>query len=238
MTDSPITSDGHKPITSAQRKTMRSRIYGLADTAVAELGLTREEYQTFWGHPNLKEDMIAFVRDHSSVDPRYEFFVDLGEIVVPSDYVHETHLDLFGTANWAAFYYYNEGITSANFAEKASVKLEPGRRLHVTAYRIKKGTVVTSTDNLAFLKKKRSVLTGVHGNSLVWQQKRVLLPKGLWYLSFDERDALWVDARGGHRVSSLDVDSGGDFDFNLGHFENGWGGGNVLLVFRDVSLEA
>lgn len=237
MTDSPITSDNHKPITSAQRKTMRSRLYGLADVAVAELGLTREEYQALWEHPSLKEDMIAFVREHAVNDPRYEFLADLGEIVVPDDYVHETRLDLFGAANRAAFYNYNEGITSANFA-KASTRLEPGRRLHVTAYRVKKGCVVTSTDNRDFLKKKRSVLTGAHGNSLVWEQKRDVLPKDLWHLSFDEEDTLWVDAHGDRRVSSVSVNSHGGSNFHLGNFERDWGDGDVLLVFRDVSLEA
>lgn len=237
MTDSPVTSDNDKPITSAQRKTMRSRLYGVADSAVAELGLTREEYQTLWTHPSLKEDMIAFVREHAGIDLRYEFLIDLGEIVVPSNYVHETRLDLFGTAN-PVLNCCNEYITSANWA-KASTRLEPGRRLHVTAYCFKEGAVVTSPEILDFLRKKRSVLTGAHGNSLVWEQKRDLLPGGKWYLSFDEKDALGVNARGEHVVSFLHIRYwGGDFRFGLTDFEDLAPLGILaVFVFNDVSLE-
>ena len=40
-------------------------------------------------------------------------------------------------------------------------------------------------------------------------------------------------AGGNHRVSNVNANSDGDFNFNLGNFENDWDDNNSLLVFRD-----
>lgn len=235
MTVSPITSESHKPISSSQKKSMRTFMTGAVDKAVVQLGLTRQGYENLRGHPDLQSRLIELIRDCSGSDPRYQFLANLGEIVVLEDFDHDTYLDTFGAAHKGDFYYYNEALTSANFT-KATTRLMPGRRLQVDAYRIK--TRVTSVDNLAFLASQGSVLTGAQGAGLVWQQKRAQLPKGYWYASFDEKEALWKDADGSHRVPGVYAGSGGDFSFDLGGFGDDWGGESVLLVFRDVPLDA
>lgn len=165
-------------------------------------------------------------------DPRYEHLIDLGEIVVPANYQHATYLAKFRKGNKEKFYYFNDAAIDRNYAN-ASTKLMPGRRLQVDAYCIK--TRVTSVDNLAFLASQGSVLTGAQGAALVFEQKRSLLPKERWYVSFDEREALWKDAGGRHRVPYVNASSDGDFSFDLGYFGGDWGAEYVLLVFRDVA---
>ncbi|MBU4284801.1 hypothetical protein KKF60_01645, partial [Patescibacteria group bacterium] len=85
----------------------------------------------------------------------------------------------------------------------------------------------------AFLKTQNVVLTGAQGVSLVFEQKREDLPKGYWYVSFDEKEALWKDADGSHRVPHVRRYSGGDWYFDLGTFENVWYNDHCLLCFCD-----
>src|SRR3989344_4552283 len=80
---------------------------------------------------------------------------------------------------------------------KATTKLVPGQRLKVAIYDIT--TRVTSGDNLKFIASQCGILTGAHGASLVWDQRRDELPKGRWYVSFDRKEVLWKDADGYHR---------------------------------------
>ena len=170
-------------------------------------------------------------------DSRYLFVKEI-EIVVPDNYQHETRLDHFRAEHRTAFYGYNDAITDANFSPKATTKLVPGQRLKVAIFDIKKNQTVTSDDNLKFIRSKNGILTGAHGSSLVWEQRREELPKRRWYVSFDEKDVLWKDADGDHRVSDVYAGSDGGFHFNLGDFEGGWDGNDSLLVFRDEFLEA
>lgn len=41
------------------------------------------------------------------------------------------------------------------------------------------------------------------------------------------------DADGNHRVPNVNANSDGDFNFNLGNFENVWNDNNALLCFRN-----
>jgi hypothetical protein len=87
---------------------------------------------------------------------------------------------------------------------------------------------------MGFLKKMNAIHTGAQGASLVYQQKKDLLPKGYWYCSFDEKSRLWKDADGRRRVPFVYAHSGGDFGFRLGYFEGDWGDGSCVLCFCDV----
>lgn len=237
MTVSPITFEGNRPISSGQRKTMRSFMYGTVDKAAAELGLTRRSYQNLLGHPALQAKMTELVRECSGIDPRYEFLADLGEILVPDGYDHDTYLDRFIAENGRAFHDLDDGLNSENFA-KATVKLAAGRRLNVECWHIK--TRVTSEDNLRFLVAQGSVLAGANGAALVFEQKRNLLPKNCWHVSFDEKDALWKGSSSRHQVPILgNMPIGGlyfIFAFKCCCFEDSsWDHDCSLLVFRDVS---
>lgn len=156
-------------------------------------------------------------------------------IVVPVDYKHTTRLASFSKEHRKEFYYYNDTLTDANFA-KATTKLEPGRKLKVKVMQIK-GTV-TSEDCMTYLRSQKAVLVGAQGVSLVYEQKKDELPADRWAASFDEKDSLWEDAAGYHRVPNVGCYSDGDFEFNLGKFESDWRDGSCLLCFCDESSDA
>lgn len=164
---------------------------------------------------------------------KFALLVDLGIITVPDDYVHDKRLTTFGKQNRKKFYYYNDEITDKNFPNPTRV-LKPGDKLRVRAFKQVVGGTTTSEERMAFLATQKAIHTGAQGASLVFDQKRDKLPKGKWYASFDEKDRLWADAGGNHRVPDVYCDSDGDFRFYLGYFENVWNDGRAFLCFCDV----
>ena len=164
---------------------------------------------------------------------KFALLADLGIITVPADYDHASQLDAFMKKNRKKFYSVNENITDANFPNPSRI-LKPGDRLWVRAHKQVVSGTTTSEERMAFLATLNSHHTGAQGVSLVFEQKRDQLPKGYWYLSFDEKKRLWEDAERSHRVPEVDVGSDGDFDFDLGYFEEPWDGLDVVLSFCDV----
>lgn len=169
----------------------------------------------------------------SNTMQQFDLLVDLGIITVPDDYVHETRLTTFGEQNRKKFNYYNDEIIDKNFPNPSRI-LKPGDRLHVRAFKQAVGGTTTTAERMAFLATQKAIYTGAQGASLVFDQKRDQLPKGKWYASFDEKDRLWADAVGFHRVPRMYCDSDGDFEFSLGFFEGAWDDGNAFLCFCDV----
>ena len=163
---------------------------------------------------------------------KFGLFKDLGIITVPKDYVHNTRLASFEKENRKKFYYWNDAITDKNF-NKATTKLVAGRKFRVKIFKQIVGGTTTSEERLAFLKTQNAILVGAQGASLVFEQKREDLPKGYWYVSFDEKEALWKDADGYHRVPCLLRRSDGDWNFGLGGFGGVWGDDDCLLCFCD-----
>ncbi len=164
---------------------------------------------------------------------KFALLVDLGIITVPDDYVHEKRLTTFGKQNRKKFYYYNDEITDKNFQNPTRV-LKPGDKFRVRAFKQVVGGTTTSEERMAFLVTQKAIHTGAQGASLVFEQKRDQLPKGKWYASFDEKERLWADADGNHRVPGVSCDSDGGFRFDLGYFERVWRGVNAFLCFCDV----
>ncbi|MBU4284721.1 hypothetical protein KKF60_01825, partial [Patescibacteria group bacterium] len=134
--------------------------------------------------------------------------------------------------NRKKFYGWNDDITDENFS-KATVQLKPGQKLHVKVFKQTTSGSTTSEERLAFLKTQNVVLTGAQGVSLVFEQKREDLPKGYWYVSFDEKEALWKDAYGYHGVPHVSRYSDGGWRFSLGCFEGVWYNDHCLLCFCD-----
>ena len=118
-----------------------------------------------------------------------------------------------------------------------SAKLTPGQKLTVKVFGITER--MSSEDCLAHLKSQKAIFIGAQGVCLVFEQKREELPKGKWYISFDEKKALWKDSDGDRGVPYLGCRSDGDFYFDLGDFERDWYDGHCLLCFCDFeeSLE-
>lgn len=164
---------------------------------------------------------------------KFALFVDLGIITVPDDYDHATALKSFGKKNRKKFYYYNDAITDPNFPNPTRV-LKPGDKFRVRAWKQVVGGTTTSEERMAFLATQKAIYTGAQGASLVWDQKRDQLPKGKWCVSFDEKDRLWTDADGDHRVPLMGTHSDGDFYFDLGRFKRFWRDGNTFLCFNEV----
>jgi len=173
--------------------------------------------------------MYSAVAGGAQVDDRFEL-VNTFSIVDPQGYDPATRLDSFSKEHRKEFYYYNDAITDKNYA-KATTKLEPGRKFKVKVFQIKER--VTSEDCMAHLRSQKAVLVGAQGASLAYEQSKDQLPVSRWSVSFDEKDSLWTDADGDHRVPDLDRDSDGVFEFNLGVFEIDWNGDYCLLCFCD-----
>lgn len=151
-------------------------------------------------------------------------------VIVPDDYDHGTHLASFKKKNEKSFYYYNPDITDEHYAN-VTTKLTPGRRLMVKVFEQAVHGTTTSEERIAFLKSQKAIFTGAQGASLVWEQQRAELPKGKWYTSLDEKEALWKDADLSHRVPDVGADADDAFRFALGVFEGVWGEDNDLLCF-------
>jgi hypothetical protein len=164
---------------------------------------------------------------------KFALLVDLGTITVPNDYDHATWLALFSEKNRQKLYHYNDVITDPNFSKPSRI-LKPGDKLRVWAFKqIVPGTT-TSEERMAFLATQKAVHTGAQGASFVFEQKRDQLPKGFWYTSFDEKDRLWKDADGSHRMPYVYAYSGGGFHFDLGYFEGVWDDDDAFLCFCDI----
>ena len=162
-------------------------------------------------------------------EKKFSFLLDLGIITVPDGYNHATRLATFTAANRKKFFSFNEDVTDANFSN-AMTRLVVGRKLRVRAWKQIVGGTTTSEERMAFLAKQNSIHTGAQGLSLVFEQKRAKLPKGFWYASFDEKNALWEDADSFHYVPVLFADPGGRFAWGLGDFENPWSDDVVVFL--------
>ena len=164
---------------------------------------------------------------------KFALLVDLGILTVPDDYDHAKQLAMFMKKNRKKFYGVNDNITDANFPNPSRI-LKPGDKLRVRAFKqIVKGNT-TSEERMAFLATQKAIHTGAQGASLVFDQKRDQLPKGKWYASFDEKERLWEDADGYHKVPDVDAGSDGGPYFILGRFENVWYGVNAFFCFCDI----
>jgi hypothetical protein len=164
---------------------------------------------------------------------KFALLADLGIITVPDDYMHEKRLTTFDEQNRKKFYYYNDEITDKNFPNPTRV-LKPGDKLRVRAFKQVVDGTTTSVERMAFLATQNAIHTGAQGASLVFEEKRDQLPKRYWCASFDEKDRLWADADGRHRVPRVFCNSDGVFRFDLGSFENVWSDGSAFLCFCDV----
>lgn len=187
-----------------------------------------------------EEGVDAFLADRMEVVKRkfHQFGDDLlngkGSFTIPNDYNHETQVDTFGkkTRKIKSTYYYNDKLTSKNFS-KATNKLVPGKTYAIKMFPISES--VKSEDCLNRLKAEPgSILVGAQGVTLLQEHQPDLFPVGKWSVSFDEKDALWKDADGDHRVPFVHRYSDGDWKFFLGYFEYSWRSGHILVCFCDL----
>ncbi len=185
-----------------------------------------------------RENLLAGKKPASKPDSppappteKFSFLMDLGIVTVPAGHKHQTRLGTFRKEHGGKFYFYNDDITDENFSRPTRV-LKSGDKLHVRVFRQCVGGTTTSEERLAFLATQKAVYTGAQGASLVFEQKRDQLPKGYWYTSLDQKEAL-PRIVGYLRVPYVSRYSGGVFKFNLGYFEEVWYDVRCLLCFCD-----
>lgn len=155
------------------------------------------------------------------------------EFFVPWNYNHDTQLTTFaayrknnipclnpyGNNNMSC----HKAIADANYVNAAS-RLVPGITYNANFFEIKETKGVSIKDCLAFLESQRTIFVGPQGISLVHQltcqSRKSLFPKNRWIISFDEKDAHFVDAEGRHKVSGMMETSSGFLYFSLHDLEN------------------
>jgi hypothetical protein len=224
-------------ITEKITQDQTAQLANFVNNLIRKLDLSKDEAQKLIKDFNLaKPDLEKVFRKHAILDQRFGAALTEFVLTVPADYKHDKQLDTFAKANKKKFYSYNSDITDKNFS-KATTKLDSGKKYKVKIFPILE--TVTSEDCMSFLKSQRAILVGGQGESLVWDSNRDQLPVGKWTVSFDEKDALWIDSVGYHRVPFVFRNSDGDFFFNLGCFECEWYADYCLLCFCDEeSLDA
>ena len=227
-----------EPMTDGQRKQIKRFLEdGAAAIDVDAFGFSKEEAQQIIEKGDLlqaemKTTLTAFLKKYAIIDQRFGAALTEFDLTVPTDYNHDTIIDdqkkkLKKLKNT---HHHNDDLTSKNYAN-ATNKLVPGKTYTVKIFPILEG--VTSEDCMTFLKKQRAILVGGQGVLLANDLKGDEFPVGKWTVSFDEKEALWKDSGGNHRVPSVYRSSDGDRKFSLGYFEFDWVSGNCLLCFCD-----
>ena len=176
-----------------------------------------------------KRERTSHIMD-KFVPEKFVPLVDLGKITVPTGH----RLVVFGKRSYKRFWHYDKALTDQNFPNPTRI-LKPGDRLWVRAFRQVVPGTTTSEERIDFCRRQEgNVFVGAQGASLVFDQKRDLLPKGLWYGSFDQREHLWKDTSGCYGVPNLVALRGGSFDFDLRCFERPRDDGDAFFSFRDL----
>jgi hypothetical protein len=165
---------------------------------------------------------------------KFGLLADLGVIEIPHDYNQATCLTNFHRKNRPNLSVYNPDITDANFS-RVTTRLVARRRFRVCAWIHLVGRISTPEERLSFLAKRNSALPGAQGLALLFEQmfeqKRPQLLEKYQYASLDNREALWKDIDGSHRVPAIDVPSRGNYRFILGHFDRRWSVKRAFLSF-------
>jgi len=151
-------------------------------------------------------------------------------IIVSNDYKHSTYIKSFRKKYKSGLYYSNSNITDKNFKNPSRI-LKPGDIFICKIFSQIKSDKITSEEKLAFLKLQNAVFLGAQGICLVYEQGRDKLLKGKSYSSFDEKERLWEDHNGYHRVPNIGVDLDGGFGFYISIFGNDCKPSTTLLCF-------
>jgi len=210
-----------------------NRLCDLFRDATRALGLSKDEAQEIIGAGGVMQSEVKpILKKLAITDKRFGVAIREFEITVPTGYNHDTQIDTSAekAKKEKTTYGYNSDLNSKNFA-KATSKLIPGKAYIVKLFPIL--SRVTSEDSLTFLSKQNAILVGGQGATLVYDVAKDQLPKGKWTVSFDEKDRLWEDVVGNHRVPGVIAYSDGGFEFYLGRFGYDWLDDGVILCFCD-----
>jgi len=112
---------------------------------------------------------------------------------------------------------------------------EVGKKYEVKMIPIHQGCSVIGQEIVDYMKTIPGIrFFGAQGETYLQEHQPDLFPVGKWSVSFDEKEALWKDAGGGHRVPDVYRNSDGDWKFYLGDFGVSWDSAFVLVCFCDL----
>lgn len=211
-----------------------NRIMDLYRDALRKAGLSKEEAQEIIENGNLLQSENSQILKRLAIaDKRFGPAISEFTLTVPTDYDHNIQIDKFAKKKKAlkTTYYYNNDLTSVNFS-KATNKLEPGKSYQVKIFPIL--AKVSSKDCMNFLAKQNAILVGGQGITLAQELHENEFPVNKLIFSFDEKDALWTDTAGDHRVPDVFRFSFGEWNFDLDYFRNGWLAGCCLFCLCDL----
>ena len=124
------------------------------------------------------------------------------------------------------YYYVNRHLTTENFPIPEKVRTEGWKLIEM-----KKS--FSSEEALDEIKKQGCTPANAYELALWSESHRQEMKKGTCVIAFGQ---LWQNSVGYHRVPYVHANSGGDFKFDLGNFENDWNDDNFLLCFCDLEL--
>lgn len=166
---------------------------------------------------------------------KFRMFEDVGEVVVKTNFVHETCLYELGSRCIS----HDVNMTDENFHRPSQV-LRAGDRFHVRGF--VSAHITSSKQIMSFLEEREGTFyAGAQGLAVVIDQVGVCLPVDMWYSSFDRVDRLWMDPSshwGRCRVPNAYVSNTGGFVTRLGRMEVDWGLKQVILEFSNFRREA
>ncbi len=194
--------------------------------------ITKAVMEVNWDPEKVADYLQSLINNPPRVK-KFVLLVDLGITTVHADYEHGNQLKKFFEQNSDKLFNINYEITDKNFPNPTRV-LRPGDRLRIRAFKQVVGGSTTTEERVDFLRKEKAVFIGAQGASLVFERKCNQLPKCKQYTSFDEKDRLWIDDAGVHRLPNIDCCSNGDFMLRLGDFEQSNRSDVALLCFTEV----
>ena len=165
--------------------------------------------------------------------PKFELIADLGEIVAPSDFQHETALASFRATYGEDFFeYYFDGLTDENYGSPSRI-LKHHDGLQVRLFR-QYDNEISSVDCYTFLESQNSVYLGAQGAALVFAQKLKQLPINTWIDSYDMKERLLQSPKGSYRVPRIFHTSTAQYFFIVGTVCDELKSNPALLCFNEI----
>ena len=121
---------------------------------------------------------------------KFRLLTELGTVVVPSNYDHETAFPSFLETHSAGFVHIDQDIINGGIALPNRI-LKGGDRFKVSAFSIKQPKETRAAELIDFLDTQKAVFVGIQGLTIVFKQRRALLPPGKWLASFCSKSIVY-----------------------------------------------
>ncbi|MDQ5971473.1 MAG: hypothetical protein QG566_419 [Patescibacteria group bacterium] len=177
----------------------------------------------------LQKLTVKLLKENAIIDKRFGKAIREFEITVPFNYNHYEQMEEFCKKNNHMPYFKHD----VNHIDQNNC-LQLGKTYKACILPIL--DTVTNEDCMIFLRKQNAVLLGEHGAFLVWSLKPEQFPKNEWTCSFTEEDSLENESDY-YRLCNIHAKLDGNFEFNLGAYNDDWEEGNFILCFYDQVIK-